>query len=120
MHRNQGKTIAQCLAGRTEYATNPDKTNGGEFISSYACDPATVDAEFLLSKREYSAITGRTQKSDVIAYQLRQSFKPGEITPEEANKTGYELALRFAKQRHAFIVATHVDKQAQDTPFSCQ
>jgi len=46
----------------------------------------------------------------VIAYQLRQSFKPGEITPEEANKIGYELALRFTKQRHAFIVATHVDK----------
>lgn len=110
MHRNHGKTIAQCLADRTEYATNPDKTNGGEFISSYACDPATVDAEFLLSKREYNVITGRTQKSDVIAYQLRQSFKPGEITPEEANKIGYELALRFAKQRHAFIVATHVDK----------
>jgi hypothetical protein len=69
-----------------------------------------VDAEFLLSKREYNAITGRTQKSDVIAYQLRQSFKPGEITPEEANKIGYELALRLTKQRHAFIVATHVDK----------
>ena len=110
MHRNHGKTIAQCLADRTEYATNPDKTNDGEFISSYACDLATVDAEFLLSKREYNAITGRTQKSDVIAYQLRQSFKPGEITPEEANKIGYELALRFTKQRHSFIVATHVDK----------
>jgi hypothetical protein len=110
MHRNQGKTIAQCLADRTEYASNPDKTNDGEFVSAYACDPATVDAEFLLSKREYNAITGRTQKSDVIAYQLRQSFKPGEITPEEANKIGYELALRFTKQRHAFIVATHVDK----------
>ncbi len=29
----------------------------------------------------------------MIAYQIRQSFKPGEITPEEANKVGYETAI---------------------------
>lgn len=32
------------------------------------------------------------------------------MTPELANKTGYELAMRFTKGNHAFIVATHVDK----------
>lgn len=110
MHRNSGKTIAQCLTDRTDYAKNPDKTQNGEYISSYACAAATVDAEFLLAKREYLRITGREQHSDVIAYQLRQSFKPGETTPEEANRIGYELALRFTKERHSFIVATHVDK----------
>ena len=46
----------------------------------------------------------------MIAYQIRQSFKPGEITPEEANKVGYETAMRFTKGKHAFIVATHVDR----------
>ena len=52
-------------------------------------------------------MTGRRQKNDVIAYQIRQSFKPGEITAEEANKVGYELAMRFTKGKYAFIVATH-------------
>ena len=47
--------------------------------------------------------------TDVIAYQIRQSFKPGEVTPEEANRIGYELAKRFLKERHAFFVATHCD-----------
>ena len=47
----------------------------------------------------------------MIAYQIRQSFKPGEITPEETNRVGYELAMRFLKGKHAFIVATHVDKK---------
>ena len=111
MHVNQGKTIAQCLTDRTEYAKNPEKTKGGELISCYACDPHTVDAEFLLSKQRYAILTGRRQKNDVIAYQVRQSFKPGEITPEEANKVGYEFASRFLKGKHAFIVATHVDKR---------
>ena len=64
-----------------------------------------------MSKRQYEQSTGRSQKNNVIAYQIRQSFKPGEITPEEANKVGYELAMRFTKGKHAFIVATHTDRQ---------
>ena len=47
----------------------------------------------------------------MIAYQIRQSFKPGEITAEEANKVGYELAMRFTKGKYAFIVATHTDRE---------
>lgn len=110
MHQNKGKSIADCLADRTDYAKNPDKTNEGEHISSYECDPRTVQGEFMLSKRQYDDITGRKQASNVIAYQIRQSFKPGEITPELANKIGYELGMSFTKGNHAFIVATHVDK----------
>ena len=111
MHVNKGKTIAQCLTERTDYAKNPDKTEDGEYISAYACDAKTADSEFLLSKRQYRQLTGREQASDVIAYQIRQSFKPGEVTPEEANQLGYEFARRFTKGDHAFIVCTHTDKQ---------
>ena len=109
MHVNQGKTIADCLTDRIDYSKHPDKTQGGELISAYQCDPKTADAEFLFSKRQYKTLTGREQQSDVIAYQVRQSFKPGEITPEEANRVGYAFALRFLKGRHAFLVATHTD-----------
>lgn len=111
MHINKGKNVAQCLADRTDYAKNPDKTDNGQLISSYECNPDTVDAEFALSKREYFQITGRMQENDIIAYQVRQSFKPGEITPEEANEIGYEFAKRFTKGNHAFIVCTHIDKK---------
>lgn len=111
MHQNKGKTIRQCLSDRLDYGKNPDKTQEGQLISAYACDPETADAEFALSKREYYQLTGRRQDSNVIAYQVRQSFRPGEITPEEANRIGYEFAERFLKGNHAFIVCTHTDKQ---------
>lgn len=111
MHLNKGKTIQMCLNDRTEYAINSEKTNNGEYISSYKCNYETVSSEFALSKREYFQITGRRQISDVIAYQIRQSFKPGEVTPEEANAIGYEFAKRFTKGNHAFIVCTHIDKK---------
>ena len=75
LHLNKGKTLNQCLKDRTDYAENPEKTAGGNLVSSYACDPNFVSSEFALSKKEYKEITGRIQKNDIIAYQLRQSFK---------------------------------------------
>lgn len=111
MHQNKGKSLAQCLIDRTDYARNPEKTKGGELISCFECDVKTIDSQFLLTKREYKAMTGRTQENDVIAYQIRQSFKPGEVTPEQANQIGYQFALRFTKGEHAFMVATHIDKR---------
>ena len=110
---SKGETIAQSLKERFEYGQNPDKTQGGELISSYACDHMTADAEFLLSKAKYRAVTGREQRrdADVLCYQIRQAFKPGEITPEEANRIGYETAMRWTKGKYAFFVATHTDRQ---------
>lgn len=110
MHQNKGRSLQKCLKDRTDYAQNPEKTEGGELVSSYQCDPEFVEEQFASSKKEYLEITGRKIVGDIIAYQIRQSFKPGEITPEEANKIGYETAMRWTKGQHAFIVATHVDK----------
>ena len=70
---------------------------------------AFVTSRFTMDSKN-SDITGRQQKNDIIAYQIRQSFKPGEITPEEANQVGYETAMRWTKGKHAFIVATHIDR----------
>lgn len=110
MHVNKGKSIRQCLKDRTDYAKNGEKTRNGQYVSAYACDPETVDQEFLLSKKEYLRISGRQIPGDIIAYQIRQSFKPGEISAEEANRIGYETAMRFTHGEHAFIVATHTDR----------
>ncbi len=112
-HISKGESVAQSLKDRFEYGQNPEKTENGELISSYACDHLTADAEFLLSKAKYTAATGREQRrdADVLCYQIRQSFRPGEIAPEDANRVGYETAMRWTKGKHAFFVATHTDRQ---------
>ena len=46
---------------------------------------------------------------DVIAYHLRQAFKPGEVTPEEANRIGRELALKLTKGNHALPLLVDFD-----------
>ena len=111
LHVGKGRNISTAIADIIDYVENPQKTDFGKFIYGYECDTRLADAEFLLSKRQYANLTGRNQGADdVIAYHLRQAFKPGEVTPEEANQIGRELALKLTKGKHAFVVCTHVDK----------
>ena len=102
----------QSLSGRFDYGQNPEKTLDGVLIRSYECDPITADAEFLLSKAKYKAITGREQRrdADVLCYQIRQSFPPGELSSEDALAIGYETAMRWTKGNYAFFVVAHVDR----------
>jgi len=110
IRKNKNRTVAQTIKERIDYILNPDKTRRGELVMAYGCDINTAAIEFMLSKKDYLANTGRDNgDKNVLAYHIRQAFKPGEITPEEANKIGYELASRFTKSCHSFIVATHVD-----------
>ena len=63
-HAGSGMTIMETLKDGFDYGKNPDKTRNGDLILAYECDPDTADAEFLLSKAKYKAITGREQKRD--------------------------------------------------------
>ena len=111
LHVGKGRSVSTAIADIIDYVENPQKTDFGKFIYGYGCDTRTADAEFVLSKRQYSSLTGRSRGADdVIAYHLRQAFKPGEVTPEEANQIGRELAMKLTKGNNAFVVCTHVDK----------
>ena len=111
IHISKGKTARQCIGERLDYIMNPKKTDGGILVSTYACSPETAADEFMLFRQEYQQNTGRTQENEVIGYHVRQAFKPEEITPEEANEIGKELASRMTDDQFAYVVATHIDKQ---------
>ncbi len=100
------------MADRLDYDRKAEKTVGGDLVSSYMCSPESAAEEFEASKKLYFQITGRKQDPahDILMYRIIQSFKPGEITPEEANRLGYELAMKFTEGQHQFVVSTHVDK----------
>ena len=111
LHIVRDRTLAESLKERMDYTEDELKTEQKRYISTYGCDIETADEEFLLSHREYHANVRDIRKKEIIAYQIRQSFKPGEITPEKANEIGYELAMRFTKGDYAFTVCTHTDKE---------
>ena len=111
LHVGKGRTESRAISDIIDYVVNPQKTDNGRLITGFACDSRMVDAGFLLTKRQYIVATGRVHGTDdVIAYHVRQSFRSGEIPPEEANRLGVEFARRFTKGNHAFVVCTHIDK----------
>lgn len=111
LHIGKGRTVGTAIADIIDYVANPEKTDYGNLITSWQCDSRVADAQFVYNKQQYIRQTGKIQgKDNVIAYHLRQSFRPGEITAEEANRLGCELARRFTKENHAYIVCTHIDK----------
>ena len=109
----RNRTRLQSMAERHQYDQKAEKTKDGELISSYMCTPESAADEFEISKKLYYQLTGRSQpkKRDIIMYRIVQSFKPGEISPEQANEIGYELAMRFTGGKHQFVVCTHTDKK---------
>lgn len=107
-HASEGRSIAAVLRERLDYDENPEKTKGGLLVSAYQCQPDTAWQEFTVSKQIYTSNTGRkrTPEKDVISYLIIQSFRPGEVTPEEANRLGYQLALEFTGGQHQFMPAS--------------
>ena len=67
-----GRSVSAALGISLNYVKDNGKTENGDWVTSYECDPLIAQQEFMFSKQQYAAITGRTQgASDVIGYHLR-------------------------------------------------
>lgn len=105
LHIGKGRTEGRAISEIIDYVANPQKTDHGRLITGYECDSRVADAEFMLAKRQYIAATGRVRGADdVIAYHVRQSFCPEEITPEKANRLGVEFAKSFTKCKNVSLI----------------
>ena len=65
-----GKTAVQTMEDRFAYGLNPKKLGA---MSAYLCDPASAPAEFLLTKSQYQAETGRAVERGALFFQDRKS-----------------------------------------------
>ncbi len=87
-----------------DYICNPDKTDEGILISSYACSPETAAIDF-----KYTLDHCR-ENSPNKAYHLIQAFAPGEVNFDEAHQIGMELANKVLEGKYSYVVTTHIDK----------
>lgn len=98
------KHITTTLKKAIDYICNEQKTDAGILVSSFACTPETADLEFALTAERGSG------NGKVLAHHLIQSFKPGEVTPEEAHQIGMEWAQSVLGGKYEFVLTTHIDK----------
>ena len=87
------------------YTQNPDKTADGQFVTAINCQKDIALQQMILTKQRYGKENG------YIAWHGYQSFKPGEVTPEQCHALGVELARQMWGDRFQIIVTTHLDKE---------
>ena len=110
--------ISGSLKKVLDYAENPDKTSLKNVID-YASDSSKTDDELFVTgincevERAYEMMTETKRqfgkKDKVVAYHGYQSFKDGEVTPEECHAIGVETAKRLWGDRYEIIVTTHLN-----------
>ncbi len=94
------------LSKAIDYILNEEKTDNGMLVSTLGCTPNGKKAS-----KEFDNIRKLgTGKTTILAQHLVQSFKPGEITPEQAHQIGLELADKLLGNSFQYIIATHIDK----------
>ena len=82
---------------------NGDKTEESLYISGINCDPNNATKEMIMIKDKY------LKKDGILAWHAYQSFKEGEVTPDEAHKIGLELANEMWGDRFQVVVTTHLN-----------
>ena len=93
----------QAMVDVMEYATNKDKTEQRYFVTGVNCDPTTARDEMMIAKAQWN------DESEIVCYHGFQSFKHGEVTPEQAHEVGVKLAQKMWGDRFQVIVATHLN-----------
>jgi type IV secretory pathway VirD2 relaxase len=72
--------------------------------SGHNCDVEYAKSNFKELRMLYGKDNG------IQAHTIIQSFKPGEVTPEQANEIGLELAQSVAKD-YQVVIYTHADTE---------
>ena len=61
-------------------------------------------------KRSIKSETAKSEKQKIRLHHYIQSFKPGEVTPDEAHQIGVEWAERVFGKKAVVLCATHTDR----------
>jgi len=91
------------LENSLEYIKDEFKTEEKLYISGINCEPDNSYADMVRTKKRFNKENG------ILGFHAYQSFKEGEVTPEQAHQIGIELAQELWGDRFEVIVATHLN-----------
>ena len=100
MSENEVKALYDVL----DYDMNGDKTEQKLYVTGINCLPETAYERMMATKRQFNKTGG------VLAYHAYQSFKAGEVTPQECHRIGIETAKKMWGDRFEVLVTSHVSR----------
>lgn len=106
--RNPDKTtdkkfLDEDLHNALRYVENDDKTDKKMYVSGINCPTKRAYEYMMATKQRYGKTGGN------VAYHGYQSFRSGEVTPEEAHAIGLETAKRMWGKDYEIVVTTHLN-----------
>lgn len=101
MSENELKALHDVL----DYEMNGDKTEQKLYVTGINCLPETAYERMMATKKQFAKTGG------VLAYHAFQSFKAGEVTPQECHRIGIETAKELWGDRFEVLVTSHVNGQ---------
>ena len=87
------------------YTENDCKTDRKMYVSTINCPKQDPYGAMMATKRRFGKLGGN------VAYHAFQSFKTGEVTPEEAHAIGLETARRMWGDEYQIVVTTHLNTE---------
>lgn len=75
------------------------------FVSTINCSKQDPYGDMMATKRRFGKLGGN------VAFHAFQSFKTGEVTPEEAHAIGLETARRMWGDEYQIVVTTHLNTE---------
>lgn len=97
------KYLDEDLYQALRYTEQDEKTDEKKYVSGVNCSAAFAYREMVAVKQRFG------ERGKVIAYHGYQSFKTGEVTPEEAHQIGLETARRMWGKDFQVLVTTHLN-----------
>ena len=93
------------------YTQNDEKTDKKMYVSTVNCPKYDPYGAMMTTKRQFGKLGGN------VAYHGFQSFKPGEVTPEEAHQIGIETAKKMWGEEYQIVVTTHLNTDSLHNHF---
>ena len=87
------------------YTQNDDKTDKKMYVSTINCPKHDPYRAMVATKKQFGKLGGN------VAYHGYQSFKEGEVTPEEAHSIGMETARKMWGEDYEIVVTTHLNTE---------
>ena len=102
------RVIHTRLDNSIRYVMNTEKTvdgaTGAVLVDGINCQPKTAYLDMMQTKRRWNK-----ENRPIQGYHLIHSFAPGEVSPEQAQAIGMELARRLVGEHFEAVVSTHTD-----------
>ena len=91
------------LYAALSYAENDNKTDRKMYVGGINCSKQNAYAEMVAVQRRFGL------RGKVVGYHGIQSFKTGEVTPEQAFEIGMETARRMWCDKYQVLVTVHLN-----------